>query len=370
MNKYIESLARKSLHSIGVYNLRENLEYDLLRLQGKPYYWTSYPMAVQIDTTNKCGPEHSGIFCSYCFPQGEVLAKRDCHAEMPMEWIKWIFNDMHQNMPHLTNKEWPPKQQTCLFLNGDWQNETRSEEILEMYNNFLSWLPSQVFTCATRPSEAWRFLNPKLSWVCVTCSAPDKETYKKVHGGDKFDSVMETMRTIDAHSMPNQHLEVHYVITKDNFEGMAKWYALMGEKFPRWKRVLSPLVKSQCNQRSVDSMGNLTVEQQEQAIKAIDPSAQFWNHQTTALRQPCVLHNNAAITVHGEILQCCNWDRKDKWNYGYIQDYINEGRSLKDYWMERLSNKQRNPLCRACNLRHPGFKERLDNIKFDVRVEI
>ena len=368
----MKNLARETLHKLGIHNLRENMEYDWLKLQGKPYYWTNYPMAVQIDTTNKCGPKAdcSGIFCSYCFPQGEVLAGRDFHTEMPMDWIKWIFKDIAKHMPHLTNKEWPPRQQTCLFLNGDWQNETRSQEILELYNNFLSWLPSQVFTCGTKPEQSWRFTNPKLNWVCVTCSAPDRETYKKVHGGDKFESVMETMRYIDTNAHSSQHLEVHCVVTKDNIESIGNWYKLMGEKFPRWRRVLSPLVKSQCNQRSVDSMGNLTVEEQEQRIKLIDSKAQFWNHQTTALRQPCVLWNNAAITVHGEVLQCCNWDAKDKWNYGYIQDYIDEGRSLKDYWLERLANKQRNSLCRACNLRHPQFKQRLNNIKLNVEVNV
>ena len=359
---------RKTLHTLGIYNLRETIEDASLKLQGKPYYWTDYPMAVQLDTTNRCGPSNSGIFCSYCFPQGEVLGGRDCHADMPMEWIEWIFKDIAKNMPHLTNKEWPPLQQTCLFLNGDWQNEMRSEEILNKYDLLLSWLPSQVFTCATKPSEAWRFINPKLKWVCVTCSAPDRETYKKVHGGDKFNNVIETMRNIDNNSI-NQHLEVHYVVTKDNFDGMKKWFNFMGNKFPRWRRVLSPLVKSQCNQRSVDSMGSLTVEQQEQAIHDVDAKAHFWNHQTTALRQPCVLHNNAAVTCHGEVLQCCNWDRKDKWNYGYIQDYIDEGRSLKDYWMERLANKQRNSLCRACNLKRYDAKNLLSNIEVTAKVK-
>jgi hypothetical protein len=351
----MKNIVKKTLNKIGV---RED----------ESRYWTSYPMAIQIDTTNKCGPSQSGVFCSYCFPQGEVLSGRDFHAEMPMEWIKWILNDAAQNMPRITKGEWPPLQQICLFLNGDWQNESRSEEILDLYDKLLPWLPNQVFTCATKPDQAWRFTNPKLKWICITCSASDRETYKKVHGGDKFIEVLETMQFIDKNSSPNQHLEVHYVVTKDNIQGIKKWYDLMSQMFPRWRRVMSPLVKSKCNQRSVDSMGDLTVEFQEQTIKSVDQQAQFWNHQTTPYKQPCVLHSNAAVTVHGEILQCCNWDRRNVWNYGYIQDYIDEGRSLKDYWMERLANKQRNPLCRACNLRHPQYKQRLQNIEAKIKV--
>jgi hypothetical protein len=285
-----------------------------------------------------------------------------------MDWIQWIFRDVNQNMPNLLDGTWPPKQQTCLFLNGDWQNEQRSKEILDEYHKVLAWLPNQVFTCATKPSEAWRFTDSKLDWVCVTCSAPNAEMYARVHGGNQFENVLKTMRYIDKYAAKNQHLEVHYVVTKDNFVGIRKWYDFMGSEFPHWRRVMSPLVKSQCNQRSVDSMGQLTLEMQEAEIASVNPAAKFWNHTTTPFKQPCVLWNNAAVTCHGEVLQCCNWDRKDKWNYGYLQTYIDEGRSLKDYWMERVANKQRNDLCRVCNLRHPEFRQRLDNIKVKTKV--
>lgn len=366
----MENFARKTLHKMGIYNLREKTDLAVKQFGGRPYYWSSYPMAVQLDTTNRCGPKHSGVFCEYCFPQGEVLAGRDKHADMPMDWIKWIFKDIDNNMPNLLDGSWPPKQQTCLFLNGDWQNELRSEEILDEYRKQISWaLPSQVFTCGSKPDEAWRFCNPKLDWVCVTFSASNQEMYRRVHGGDKFHQVLKSMKYIDENAKPNQHLEVHYVVTKDNIDGLKQWYEMMAKDFPNWRRVMSPLVKSECNQRSVYSMGQLTLEQQEKAIAEVDPKSHFWNHQNTALYQPCVLWNNAAVTCHGEILQCCNWDKADKWNYGYIQDYIDEGRSLKDYWMNRLANKQCNSLCRACNLRHPQYKQRLSNIKVNAKVK-
>jgi radical SAM protein with 4Fe4S-binding SPASM domain len=364
----MENMVRKTLHQLGIYNLRETFEDTSLKIQGKPYYWTTYPMAVQLDTTNKCGPKHSGIICEYCFPQNEVLCGRDTHAEMPMEWIRWIFKDIAKNMPHITNGEWPPVQQTCLFLNGDWQNELRGELILSEYHSLLSWLPSQVFTCGTKPEEAWRFCNEKLDWVCVTLSASNSENYKKVYRADKFNDVLKTMKYIDSHAWGNQKLETHFVITENNIGGMAEWYKLIGEKFPRWRRVFSPLVRSETNLPSVKAMGNLTLEQQEKAICDVVGYQGFWDHTKTGFRQPCVLWNNAAITVHGDILQCCNWSEASKWNYGNIKDYIAEGRSLKDYWLERLANKQRNSLCRACNLKRPDAKRLLDNIKVEVKV--
>jgi radical SAM protein with 4Fe4S-binding SPASM domain len=99
----------------------------------------------------------------------------------------------------------------------------------------------------------------------------------------------------------------------------------------------------------------------------VDPSTKFWKRNLATLRQPCVLWNNCAIDVDGWMLQCCNWSNLG-YNYGNIKEYIEEGRSLRDYWMERLANKQRNSLCRSCNLKHPNVCNRLSDIK--VRMSI
>jgi radical SAM protein with 4Fe4S-binding SPASM domain len=364
----MEKFAKSILHQIGIYNLRENSDLKIKQFMGKPYYWTSYPMAVQIDTTNKCGPKYSGIFCSYCHPQGCILEGKDVHTDMKQEHIDWLQADIARNMPKLLDGSWPPKQQVCYFLNGDPMHEERLTAIIEKHHNLMAWLPNQIFSCATIPSKVKKFCNPFLDWVCVTCSAPNSEVYKTVHGGDKFEDVLKSMQYIDENAYPNQHLEVHYVVTKDNFSGMRTWFNLMGNMFPHWKRVLSPLVKSPCNKRSVAAMGDLTLEQVERRINEIDSTSKFWNHQTTALKQPCVLWNNCAVSVHGDILQCCNWS-DNSWNYGNIQEYIDESRSLFDYHLEKLSNKQRNNLCRDCNLKHPNNKQRLKNIQVNVRVK-
>ena len=361
----MKKILKKTLKTIGI----NDLDYTLKKILKKPYYWTDYPMAVQIDTTNKCGPKHSGIICEYCFPQNEVLCGRDTHADMPMEWIEWIQKDMNQNMPRLLDGSWPPKQQICYFLNGDWQNESRSQTILSNHAKYLSWLPSQVFTCGTKPEEAWRFCNKNLDWVCVTLSANNAEVYKKVYHADKFNDVLKSMKFIDEHAFTNQRLETHFVITENNIDGMSEWYKMIGKKFPRWRRVFSPLVKSETNLPSVKAMGNLTLEQQEKAICGVNGYQGFWDHTQTGYYQPCVLWSNAAITVHGDILQCCNWSDVAKWNYGNIAEYIEEGRSLKDYHHEKLANKQRNSLCRNCNLKHPMVKQRLSNIEVTAKVK-
>lgn len=334
--------------------------------------WLNYPMTVQIDTTNVCG-KASGIKCEYCFPQWMVECGQDHHAYMPMNWIHWIQDDIATNMPRLKgfnlwNGNNPPAQFIAYFLNGCPQNESdsRFKEIMDYHLEKLPWLQSQIFTSATHPERVKKFSHEGLNWICVTCSAPNAEIYKKVHGGDKFNDVIKSMEYLDKNRLPNQRLEVHYVITENNFQYIREWFDFMGQNFPKWKRVFSALVKSPDNEPSVKALGRLTVEEQENAIvDKIGKEYLFWKRDQLGFNQPCVLHGNAAITVHGTIMQCCNWS-KTTWNYGSVEEYMSEGRSLKDYWTERLANKQRNIMCRNCNLRHPDYKQRMANTKFST----
>lgn len=364
MNKIL----RFGLNKLGVKDPDESYLHIKHSLTKHPYYWSSYPMTVQIDTTNKCGPLHSGVNCEYCFPSYQLAKKKGCYTEMPMKQIAWIHRDISEYMPRLDNDQWPPRQFLAEFLNGDPQNEERLASILADAKNVIPWLPTQTFSCGSRPEKAYMFCDSNLDWVCVTCSAPNQEVYSKVHRGLQFDNVMATMKYIDGNHKENQHLEVHYVITENNIGFMGQWYDLMTAKFPLWKKVFSPLVRSESNQPSINAMGKLTLLNQEQAIESVC-GTKFWDHRSTGFRQPCVLWSNAAIDVYGNVLQCCNWSEATNWNYGNIQEYIDEGRSLRDYHKEKLANKQRNSLCRACNLKHPECQQRLKNIQLCTLVK-
>jgi pyruvate-formate lyase-activating enzyme len=358
MSKY----ARKLLHRLGIYRFRETSDFILRhKILGKPYYWTDFPLVFQIDISNYCGPKYSGVFCEYCWPQWKICKGDWIHGEMPMEQIDWVLQQISKygkDMLFYT-----------LFLNGDGLTDPRLPEILKLGKKYSPHLPIQTFTCGTKTENAWMLCDENLDLVCFTVSAHTPDLYLKVHRGNQFANVLKTMDYVTANRKSNQKLEVHYVITENNFKYMADWHSFMSTRYPEWKLVFSPLVASFDNYPSLKALGQLTLEQQENAILQIDSNARFWDARTTGLRQPCVLWNNAAITCDGTLLQCCNWC-EPKWNYGNIADYMREGWSLRDYWLERLANKQRNVLCRSCNLRHPDWKQRLESINVNVNLRL
>lgn len=327
----------------------------------KPYEWSSFPCVLQIDISNYCGLKYSHINCAYCYPQHKIACGEWKYHEMPMEQIAWLLKQIGEygkNMWYYT-----------LFLNGDGLTDPRLPTILKMGKKYAPNTRNQTFTCGTQCQNAEWLCDSNLDWICVTCSASNSETYKRVHCGDQFDNVMRTMRYVTEHRKSNQELEVHFVITQNNFGDMQRWYSFMGREFPEWRRVFSPLVASYDNSPSKRALGNLTLEMEEKAILDVDPNAKFWNTHTTGLRQPCVLWNNGAVTCDGYLLKCCNWADYLQHNYGNVADYMREGYTLKDYWMQRLANKHNNVLCRSCNLKHPQAKHRLNNISVDVRVD-
>lgn len=364
--------ARKPFHALGIKTPGETarliLRQNVLR---KPYYWSNFPLVLQIDTNNFCGPEHCGVFCEYCYPQWRILNRKDRYQEMPMEQIEWILRNIGKYGNEMREAAEKKLGYGCYatFLNGDGLAEKRLPEILRLGKKLAPRIETQTFTCGTLTDNAWMLCTRNLDWVCLTLSAPNREVYKKVHRGDKFDNVIETMRYITEHHKPNQHLQVHYVITETNFPCMREWHELMGREFPEWRRVFSPLVKSFDNLPSLKAMGCLTLEQQEQAIDKIDECAGFWDHRTTGLRQPCALWNNASVEANGTLLQCCNWADSKIWNYGNVADYMRRGYDLHDYWLARLANRMNNPLCESCNLKRPDWRERVDNVQVKVKLK-
>jgi pyruvate-formate lyase-activating enzyme len=330
------------------------------KILGQPYHWTDFPAVLQIDISNYCGGKHCGIHCEYCWPQYKIARGDWQYGEMPIEQIDWLLRQIGlygQNMWFYT-----------LFLNGDGLTDPRLPEILKLGKKYAPNVKNQTFTCGARSENAWMLCDKNLDWVCVTLSAPNSEIYKKVHRGNQFDNVLKTMRYITENRKANQRLEVHYVITKNNIAYMREWYNFMGTHFPTWKRVFSPLVASEDNLPSSQALGDLTLKQQEREMLKLDPQGYFWHTENISYRQPCVLWNNAAVTCDGVLLKCCNWSDYRLHNYGNIADYMREGYTLRDYWMQRLANKHNNPLCRSCNMKHPDAVQRLGNIKVRARL--
>lgn len=361
-------LARKPFHALGIETPGESARLIWRSIIGKPYYWARFPLVVQFDTNNYCGPKYCGILCEYCTPQRLILQGKMRHAEMPLDQIKWILRQiaMHSQELHEARKYgfgyYAP------FLYGEVLTDPRLPEILNLGKQYMPSITNNLFTSGVLPENAWMLLE-NLDWICVTFSAHTRELYKRVHRGDKFREVIETMRYLTENRKPHQRLDVHYVITKTNFAYMQDWYAFIGKEFPEWHRVFSPIVEGYGTVASYEAVGNLTMQQQAEAIRKVDPHAAFWNINTTILRQPCVLWHNASITADGTLLQCCTFANPKEWNYGNIQDYIDNGYGLEDYWRMKLANRLNNVWCRNCNLRRPDWRKRASNIQLNVHVK-
>jgi hypothetical protein len=356
---------RVKLHKPKTYfNLAKN-KVNTYRDGNEP--WLKFPTTIQIETNNLCGPKHSGINCSYCYPTWNKLCGNDSYAEMDMDTIQYIQKDLSFHMPHLRNK----CQDCRYYLDGDPQNESRLPDILKSHNKIVGWLPTLTFSCGTKPQSASLFCDRNLSMACFTLSAPNSEVYKKIHRGNKFVEVMQTLHYVNEHRHHHQRIEVHYVITKDNIGYMKEWYDLIGSEFPDFKRVFSPLVVNKFTVPSQQALGDLTLQIQEDAILKIDPNAFQFRHDNASMGWgwPCVLWGDVSINVHGDLLECCCWGAEKSLMYGNIKDYIREGKSIKDYWDLKTMNLQDNEICNACNLKHPDVIDRLNKIKHSCEVK-
>lgn len=365
--------ARKPFHLIGVETPGEDLRLISKKLQRKPYWWSNFPLILNFDPCNFCGQQYSKMGpCEWCFPQNEIARGRMKHQEMPWEQIVWILNNINKygsEMREATKKgmgmgSWDP------FYDGDPLANKRLPEILKLGKQIAPDINTEVFTCGSLTENAWMLCTENLDRLHVTLSAHNAELYRKVHRGDRFDFVLETMRYITEHHKPNQKLIVNHVTTKTNLHYLQQWHDLMKNEFPEWQRAIVPLIVSSDNVYAKDALGNLTLSDQEDAIKQVDSTSVVVAHETIGLRQPCQLWSNMTILVDGTIMECCNWYNPIRHNYGNIKDYMANGYDLHDAWMMRLANKHNNVVCQTCAMRRPDAKKLLNKIRVTSCIKI
>jgi len=283
--------------------------------------------------------------------------------EMPSLWMEWILKEIARDGKTMSFIDW--------FLNGDALTEPRLPYILEMSKIICPWLRTQTFTCGTLTENVDLILDRNLDSICFTISAHTEELYKIVHRGKKFKEALNTLKIILERRHPNQNVEVHGVLTKDNVAYAQDWWDFFGrEEFCGVKRILSPLVASYDNKPSKEALGNLTLDQLEEIVITVaGASGRMWTRELIPDFKPCVLWDNMSIDVEGYVLQCCNWSDPTQWNYGLVPELIDEGRTLKEVWQERLANRMKNKLCRGCNMKHSNWCERLANMTIKVGVK-
>ncbi len=322
------------------------------------YRWAKFPQVIQVDTSNLCGKNVCGIQCTYCFPMWQVANKVRGYKLMPMEWIEWIIDQVRlYGKGHMGFIDY--------FLNGDALTDLRLPKIYRISKRECPWLPTTNFTNGILTDNIDLILDRNLDTVSFTVSAHNRDLYKAVHGGDMFDSVIKTMDEYFERKPPHQKAEIHCVITKDNYEHLHEWWSYFS-RYPA-KRFLSPLVASYANVPSREALGDLTLEMQERkVIEIAGEEGRMWTTGLIPHGKPCVLWDNLSIDVEGALMNCCNWYPVGDWNYGYVQDYINEGRTLKEAWTERLANRMRNPVCRSCNMKAPDWEARLSKMRLEA----
>jgi radical SAM protein with 4Fe4S-binding SPASM domain len=287
-----------------------------------------------------------------------------------MDQIEWILQNINKYgsemreaaKKHMGYGSWDP------FLNGDPLANPRLPEIMRLGKKLAPGIDVEVYTCGSLTDNAWMLCSRDVDLLHVTLSAHNPEIYRKVHRGDQFGNVLRTLKYITENRKSNQKLYINYIMTETNIPYMHEWYKLIGDQFPDWQRIFSPLIISPDNVYAKAALGKLSLQDQENAIRDINPDAGMWYAESTSLRQPCALWANASVLADGTLVKCCNWYDPEKHNYGNIKDYMKNGYDLHDFWMMRIANKHNNAVCESCTLRRADAKERLDKMKVKITV--
>ena len=366
-----KTIARKPFNLVGIKTPGDDLDLLKSKLSGKPYWWSDFPLILNFDPCNFCGQKYSKIGpCQWCLPQNEIMRGKRCYAEMPWEQIEWILHNVDKygaGMREAVRRGWGGGSWDP-FYDGDPLANTRLPEILSLGKKIVKGVNTEIFTCGSLTENAWMICE-NVDKLHVTLSAHNAEQYRKVHHGDRFENVLKTMHYITDHHKSYQKLIVNHVTTKTNIGYLREWHDLMKMEFPEWERQIVPLITSPDNVYAQEALGDLTLDQQEEAISKLDPHA-IVHHNAPCLRQPCQLWGNMTILVDGTIVECCNWYDLVRHNYGNIKDYMANGYDLHDAWMMRLANKHNNVVCQSCSMKRPDAKKYLNKIEIKTRIKL
>ncbi len=317
--------------------------------------WESFPQVIQIDTNNHCGPDWCGVYCNYCYPQWKIVRGERKYAEMPTNAVELILRQIARHGKHEMDL-------VDFFLNGDGFTEPRLPNFHRYSKKLLPNAITQTFTNGVR-WENYEAAMP-LDRVCFTISAHTPSLYKKIHRGNHFEDALHGLElTLDARKQ-NQRVEVHCVITKDNYPHLRNWWRFFGVNYPDAVPVISPLVGSYDNAPSRLAAGELTLDQMEEAvIDVVGGEGRMWTRELIPDEKPCVLWDNMSVDVGGWILQCCNWSPPEDVNYGNVYKMEEEGYTLRDAWRNRLENRMDNRLCQSCNMKHSNHVKRMADMR-------
>lgn len=193
MNKSEETLP-PWLH--GKYGLKRKLK--LIRMPPYPT-WRFGPEILQIETQNRCN-----LKCSYC--NVESYHNND-FGEMPIPTFIQILKEA---------KKLHSVEKVYLFMNGEYLLEKRGHVLTKLVKKILGCI-TVTYTNGTIYENREILRDNNLDEVHFTVSASTKETYKRVHCADLFDTVLKTVDWLDENRYKNQLMIINFILIAYNF---------------------------------------------------------------------------------------------------------------------------------------------------------
>lgn len=239
------------------------------------------------------------------------------------------------------------------FMNGDPLLDDRMLDIFD-YTKLHSHAYNVIDTNGINYDNRNLMIHPNLKIVRFTVSAASRETYKKVHGVDQYDSVFKTLRWMEDNKLPETTMQFHFIVTKNNEHEIGDWIEL----FEGYKRKIFPLHRMEGIQEdSEEALGvspewviDTSTPERWAATRPlfIDPNGR--RYRDIIPKDRICQGMSFAVQWDGKIVHCT--DAPTTYNYGHVYEV-----DMLYAW--RLRNRARisNPACIACNSKRPDWGE-------------
>jgi hypothetical protein len=225
------------------------------------------------------------------------------------------------------------------FMNGDSLTMTGDEldAFLVLGRKYLPNARNVIYSNGADSLKAVMFLNSLLDEIHFTVSASTSETYKRIHGADRFNDVIRTFDML-INSWVSDKIYVHFIYNKLNEHELNEWRILFG----RAKLHISPLHYTDEQTTSLKILDKENMVRGYELGSTANPRILYFWH-------PCNCYNNLAISWKGEFMQCP--DVHYKYNYGKVGEV-----SIKEAWRKRADDMLNCEGCNSCNLKNRNQK--------------
>jgi MoaA/NifB/PqqE/SkfB family radical SAM enzyme len=284
--------------------------------------WLDQPLAIRIDTQNRCN-----LKCTYCNPQGSYVKGKV--GQLPMTTIQYVLNYFRDRSLKIAFVK--------PYMNGEPLLEPRLKQIAQTIVETLG-CRVEVYTNGSIYKNRELLRSPYIDTVKFTISAGTQETYNLVHGRDLYYHALHTLRWLQKYKFPHQRIVVNFVQVKENVA-----------ELPLWRQNMKGL------EQNVLILHEGTGQHQSASVEKIAESeamSESSHHKSKAvsLDRLCSNWGGLDISFDGNIMECC--DAPYKYNYGSVLDH-----DILEIWKEKNRLGLDHPACKHCNLKHPNWRQ-------------